>query len=221
MNDSHTTTSDYVPAAGRRVLTSVYDPIMAVTMRERVWRPTVLAAALENEPCDVLEVGCGTGSNAIPLAAAAPQACVVGEDGDDEVLMRARSKADKASVAVERKRGLAQRVPLDSASTDVVLMCLLLHHPKPADKQLALAEARRVLRSGGTLVVADWGKPRGLLTSIGFYAVQTLDGFETTRDHRGLPLSKIISDVYFESVRTIQHWTTPWGSLELCAANVP
>lgn len=31
----------YVPAAGRGWLTRLYDPAMALTMRERVWRPVL------------------------------------------------------------------------------------------------------------------------------------------------------------------------------------
>lgn len=221
MNNLEPISQNYVPAAGRRGLTSSYDRMMAVTMRERTWRPATIDAVLANSPSDILEVGCGTGSNAIPIAAAMPEARVVGIDGDDEVLALAESKAAQADVAVEWVRGLAQDIPLHDASTDVVVMCLLLHHLLPADKRLALAEARRVLRPNGRLVVADWGKPRGLLASAGFYVVQLLDGAATTSEHRNFPLAEIISDAPFENVRTARYWTTPWGSLELCVADAP
>lgn len=210
---------NYVPAAGRRAFTAIYDPMMAVTMRESVWRPAVVDAVLRSSPGDVLEVGCGTGSIAIPLAAAAPQAHVVGVDGDDEVLVRAQMKGEQSGVTIEWQQGLAQDIPRGDDSADVVVMCLVLHHLTSRDKRVALSEILRVLRPGGRLVVADWGKPRGSLTSAGFYAVQLLDGFETTGEHRSTELSTIISNGGFEHVRTEKSWRTFWGSLELCVAD--
>ena len=47
----------YVPAAGRAWLTALYDPLMALTMRERAFRPALIAAVLA-EPAV-----CGTGSS--------------------------------------------------------------------------------------------------------------------------------------------------------------
>jgi ArsR family transcriptional regulator len=51
------------------------------------------------------------------------------------------------------KHGALDRLPIKNASVDVAVLSQALHHaPKP---DVALAEARRILRPGGTLLVLD------------------------------------------------------------------
>jgi ubiquinone/menaquinone biosynthesis C-methylase UbiE len=177
-------TERYVPAAGRRVFSGVYDPVVALTMRERAFRGAVLVAALAPPvPSTVVDIGCGTGSLAIALARHVPQLRVVGVDGDPDMLARAQTKLAQSGAMVDWVEGRAERLPCKDASTDVAVLTLVLHHLAPAGKDAALSEARRVLRPGGRLVVADWGRPRDPLTSLGFLALQ----FRRFRHHRRAP----------------------------------
>src|SRR5215216_5791283 len=134
----------YVPAAGRALLTGLYDPVMALTMREARWRPALLdeVAAKLPHAGTVVDVGAGTGSLAIALSAARPDASVLAVDGDASVLDRARGK-DGAD-AVEWREGLAGQLPLEAGQADAVLMSLLLHHLIPDVKRSALTDAYRV-----------------------------------------------------------------------------
>jgi ubiquinone/menaquinone biosynthesis C-methylase UbiE len=214
----------YVPAAGRRVFSSVYDPVVALTMRECAFRGAVLDAALAPPaPSTVIDIGCGTGSLAIALARRAPQLRVVGVDGDPDMLARAWAKlaAGGDDATVEWVDGRAERLPREDASADVAVLTLVLHHLAPAGKNVALSEARRVLRPGGRLVVADWGRPRDALTSVGFLALQLLDGFATTAEHRAGRLAQRIEHAGFDDLRRLQRWRTVWGSLELIIAAKP
>ena len=54
------------------------------------------------------------------------------------------------------KEGDVEKVPLDSKSVDLALMSQSLHHAQHPDK--ALAEAYRILKPGGQLVVLDLKK---------------------------------------------------------------
>jgi ubiquinone/menaquinone biosynthesis C-methylase UbiE len=83
----------YVPAAGGRLLTPFFDPVMRVTTREWRWRGEVVDLALAPSPATLLDVGCGTGTLALQLARRAPDARVIGLDGDPEILTRAAAKA--------------------------------------------------------------------------------------------------------------------------------
>jgi ubiquinone/menaquinone biosynthesis C-methylase UbiE len=76
----------YVPAAGRRVLTPLFDPVMALTTRERRWRGEVVDQTLATRPATILDVGCGTGTLAVQLARRASQARVIGLDGNPDIL---------------------------------------------------------------------------------------------------------------------------------------
>ena len=84
----------YVPAGGRAWLTGGYDMTIALTMREDAWRPALVEAVARDLPHGgiAVEVGCGTGSLAIALATARPDASVVGIDGDPAILELARRK---------------------------------------------------------------------------------------------------------------------------------
>src|SRR5687767_2212122 len=104
-------------------------------MRERQWRPALLAEVVAALPRDgtAADVGAGTGSFAIALATARPDASVLGIDGDGGVLDRARRKP--GAQAVEWREGLAGELPVEDAAVDAVVMSLLLHHLAPAAKE--------------------------------------------------------------------------------------
>ncbi|HEY4809612.1 MAG TPA: class I SAM-dependent methyltransferase, partial [Solirubrobacteraceae bacterium] len=134
----------FVPAAGRRGLTSLYDPVVALTMRERVFRSRLVAQVAAGSTAAVLEIGCGTGSLTTRLAEALPTASITGLDPDAAVLARAHAK-DQAH-QITWLNGTAVDLPLPDQSVDRVVASLVLHHLTDAEKQRALAEAHRVLR---------------------------------------------------------------------------
>jgi ArsR family transcriptional regulator len=96
------------------------------------------------------DLGCGTGA-LLPLLA--PHvAHVVGVDASREMLATARARV-KDLPNVELHHGTLESLPLADASLDAVTCVLVLHHvPAPGD---ALAEAHRVLKPGGRLLVVD------------------------------------------------------------------
>jgi ubiquinone/menaquinone biosynthesis C-methylase UbiE len=208
----------YVTAAGVPGLTRFYDSIIALTMRERLFRGRLAEQVLAGLPADarIADVGAGTGTFAIELAAAAPGAEVVAVDGDPQVLAIAAAKAGAG--AVEWRRGLAGELPLADGSCDRVTMSLLLHHLDPAGKRAALAEAHRVLRAGGSLHVADWGKPQDPLMRAGMFTLAIFDGFDGIRDHAAGRLPDFIEEAGFAAVRRHDRLRTAWGSLELLSA---
>ena len=209
----------YVPAAGRAWLTTLYDPLMALTMREGAFRPALIAAVLADPPPGVvLDLGCGTGTFTVQLAEADPSVQVLGVDGDEAVLALAGQKASRFGERVRFSKGLADSLPIEDASVDVVIASLLLHHLSPAAKLEALREARRVLRPKGRLVIADWGQPQDPLTLAGFFALRLLDGFQNTADHAAGRLPSVLAQAGFSNVTVGQQWRTLWGSLELITA---
>ena len=206
----------YVTANGRFLPTSIYDRSIAITMREGAWRPRLVREVLEGEPADVLDLGCGSGTLAIAIAAAPGRHRVTGIDGDPEILGIARAKPSAEDV--ELVEGMADKLPFDDASFDRVVTSLLLHHLEPPVKRKALEEAHRVLRPGGRLHVADFGRSQDPLMRLLFAGLQVLDGRSNTADHPAGRLPAMIADAGFVEVESGGSLRTTWGSFELLTA---
>jgi ubiquinone/menaquinone biosynthesis C-methylase UbiE len=211
----------YIPAARWSAFNRLYDPVLALTMRERRWRALMLDRVdADLPPAGVaVDLGCGTGTFAISLAASRPDATVIGVDGDEEILALARGK--QGAGGVDWRRGLAQGLPLEDATADLLSTSLVLHHLMPDDKTAALAEAARVLKPGGRLHVADWGKPHDPLLSGAFFVAQMIDGFARTADHRAGRLPEIFAAAGFHSIERYGRLRTGFGSLDLWRALGP
>jgi ArsR family transcriptional regulator len=99
---------------------------------------------------DVADLGCGTGALVARLAPFV--ANVIGVDASAEMLAAARARLTRVN-NVELRAGSLEALPIDSESLDAVTLMLVLHHvPAPA---AALAEATRVLKPGGRLLLVD------------------------------------------------------------------
>jgi ubiquinone/menaquinone biosynthesis C-methylase UbiE len=212
-------TDRYVPAAGRRALTRLYDPVVALSMREATFRGRLSAQVLDGlaPGATVVDVGCGTGTLAIALAARGAE--VIGVDGDPRILALARAKA--GADAVQWGNADATALALAGASADRVVMSLLLHHLVADAKRAALAEALRVLRPGGRIHVADWGRPRDALMRAAARALQRLDGAEGLAEHLDGSVPALLADAGFSAVAVHDRLRTGWGSLELLSALRP
>jgi ubiquinone/menaquinone biosynthesis C-methylase UbiE len=208
--------ANFVPAAGRRSLMALYDPVVALTMRERTFRSRLVAQVAAGEPAAVLELGCGTGSLIQRLARALPTASIIGIDPDGNALARAQVKL--ATSRVKLRVGTAAELPMQDQTFDRVVVSLMLHHLTTAEKRAALAEMHRVLRPGGRVHIADWGAPQDLAMQCAFFALRVLDGFERTRAHARGELRSLVEDAGFRDVECRDRLRTGWGTLELLSA---
>ena len=208
----------YVKAARFDWLTPVYDLLVVALARERRWRPA-LVAQIELEPgMRVLDLGCGTGTLAIAIARAEPGASVAGLDGDPRILSRARRKAANANVDITFVHGLAQDPPLPPESFDAVVSSLLFHHLRPEAKELVLAKARGLLRPGGRIHIADWGRPQDPLMRLLSLSVRLLDGPASTHDSLAGCLPSVVVRAGFRDVIETGVWRTAVGTLRLLQA---
>jgi len=98
------------------------------------------------------DLGCGTGVTMSMLAPYVGR--VIGVDASEEMLAAARARLHGAGNC-EWHRGALEALPLDSRDLDAATMVLVLHHL--ATPGQALAEAYRVLKPGGRLLIVDMG----------------------------------------------------------------
>ncbi len=117
-------------------------------------------ALLEALPANIshlLDIGTGTGAlleRVAPLVAAA-----LGVDASRSMLALARTRLAKPGLGhCSVRQGDMYRLPLPDSVFDVVVMQMVLHYAEDLDA--ALAEAARVLRAGGRLIVVDLAEHR-------------------------------------------------------------
>lgn len=108
-----------------------------------------LAKAVEINPSHkVLDVACGTGVLARAVAKYQPDSSVTGVDPNSGMLAVARRIAPN----IDWQQGSAEELPFDNHNFDIVLSqfgLMLFSSPKTA-----LKEMKRVLKSGGNLIIA-------------------------------------------------------------------
>lgn len=163
----------------------------------------------------VLDLACGTGTLAIMLAGARPELSVAGVDGDPGILRRARAKAHQAGVGVDFDHGLSTALPYAEDSFDAVTSTLFFHHLDRGSKEDTVRELVRVLKPGGSLHVADWGKPSDPLMAAAFLQVRLLDGFDVTADNANGELPRIFEEGGFDRVRERDRLRTPAGTISI------
>ncbi|HET9370632.1 MAG TPA: metalloregulator ArsR/SmtB family transcription factor [Vicinamibacterales bacterium] len=118
----------------------------------RSWAAWARALAMLLPPLDVADLGCGEGYLTIEAARFARR--VIAVDRSRDVLARAKALGKRRRVRnVTWKRGELEALPIAASSVDVALLSQALHHAdRPA---AALAEAFRILRPGGRVLLLD------------------------------------------------------------------
>lgn len=118
----------------------------------RSWAAWARALGHLLPPVEVADLGCGEGYLTMEAARFAKKVTAV--DRSEAVLARAKHAAGRRKLRnIEWKRGELERLPLKDACVDVALLSQALHHV--ADPAAALAEAVRIVRPGGRVLVLD------------------------------------------------------------------
>lgn len=202
-------------------LANLYDPWLAMTMRERAFKLPLVEQADAGPGQRVLDVGCGTGTLGIWLKQHAPEASVIGIDLHRNMLALAKEKTRKAGLDIAYNQGSSTDLPYEEASFDRVLASLLLHHLSPRDKDASLREALRVLKPGGELHLADWGRSANPFMRALFWCVRLFEGFENTRANAAGALPAMLAEGGFEGVVTTHRVETVFGTVVLHKAKKP
>lgn len=153
-----------------------------------------------------LDIGCGPGYFARMLAeAVGPAGSAVGIDAAPEMVEYASRKARRLSNC-RFEVGTAESLAFPDTSFDVVVSSLMMHHLPDEVRLQAVGEMKRVLRPGGTLLLADFMIP----TRGGWRIVAALTGHTAARSmvRRVSPLEPLVKDAGFNQVRSDD--APPW-----------
>ncbi len=110
-----------------------------------------LATSGQPAGATALDVGCGSGLEAVHLARAGFR--VIGVDSSRPALALARQRAETAGVELDLRPGSAFDLPVADASVDLALDRGCLHGIDREDRPTYAAEIARVLRPGGRLLL--------------------------------------------------------------------
>jgi SAM-dependent methyltransferase len=152
----------------------------------------------------VLDLGSGAGHSA--LACADGAACVIGVDLTPEMVAAARRLAqERARTNVRFEPGDVEQLPFEDQSFDRVITRYAFHHfPRPA---VALAEARRVLRTGGLFLLADSVAPEDDDQDAFLHRIEVLRDPSHVRDHRVSELCQMLLDAGFLEPECLGRWS--------------
>jgi len=159
--------------------------------------PTAIDALRPGEV--VVDLGSGAGMDSFLAArAVGPEGRVIGIDMTDAMLEKARANARSVGCTnVEFRKGYIEALPIEDESVDVILSnCVINLSP---EKHKVYAEAYRVLRPGGRVMVSDIVLERVLPDAV----LQSVDAYvgcvggATLRE----PYLQTIRDAGFREVR--------------------
>ncbi len=160
--------------------------------RTHAWRKSTTALIAPRPGMKILDLAAGTGSSSAPLAAAGAQ--VIASDFSEGMLAAGRARHPDLSFV----KADALNLPFKPATFDVVTISFGLRNT--SDMSQALAEALRVTKSGGKLVVAEFSHPtwRPFRTIYMKYLMNALP--------RIARLSSSNPDAYVYLAQSIQNW---------------
>ncbi|MEG6615993.1 class I SAM-dependent methyltransferase [Peptococcaceae bacterium 1198_IL3148] len=151
----------------------------------------------------ILDFGCGTGTLTIMTKKEVPQAITYGVDIDPKILEIAQNKVKNSDYEIFLNTYDGITLPYNNEMFDKVLSSLVFHHLTRSQKVKALEEIYRILKVGGELHIADFGKASNIFMRGMFLPIQFFDGFANTSDNvKGL-LPEIIKEAGFDEV--IEH----------------
>lgn len=175
---------------------------VGAAMRIINWLPYKGAIGLlgPSQTCDLLEIGHGPGFGLRQLARMVPIGSVTGIDRSPTMrrMARANNSYIIAKGRMSLKRGYFERLPLPDASMDGILAVNVLYFVNPLSD--ALAEARRVLRPGGSMAL--------YVTDKSYMSWLQFDGTETkhTFDERSLYRTLRASDFGDDQIDIRSMW---------------
>jgi ubiquinone/menaquinone biosynthesis C-methylase UbiE len=211
----------YIKALRFNWLTKYYDAIVSFTTRETTFKMKLIESANLKNQNTALDIGSGTGTLAILIKKSNPDIEVTGLDGDPEIIKIANKKAIKNKLKISFKRGLSYDLPFKDSQYDHCFSSLFFHHLTTINKQKTFNETYRILKKGGQLHIADWGKPTNWIMRTLFYIVQLLDGFKTTKGNVDGILPVLMQQAGFVKVNVEDEISTLLGTMTIYSAIKP
>jgi ubiquinone/menaquinone biosynthesis C-methylase UbiE len=157
----------------------------------------VETARLEEKPDPyILDICCGTGAVTAAFALQYPESVTVGYDFSHGMLLKVREKSHARTIVLIE--GDAASLPFMDESFDVITCSHALYELKKPARQAALKEMKRVIRTGGVVLIMEHEVPRHPVVKILFnLRMLTMGSVDSREFVKGgpEPFQRIFSDV--------------------------
>lgn len=183
---------------------------------QRLAERVAASAPPQGRGLTIVDVGAGTGDWLLDLWALLPEARLLAADLSPHMLAALRHRWRRAShpdgnLSILHAAG--EHLPLPDASCDLVTALLVLHELPPEATHALFAEARRVLKPGGTFLTLDaiqrpirtpW------LNDLGVRAVATVFHEPDFRRYTQLNIPSLARATGFSTLRVSYLGRLPW-----------
>lgn len=161
----------------------------------------------------ILEIGCGTGDFTLLLAQKYYSSEITAVDMDEKALSILKDKMGQNKLRnIVLQQASATQLPFTDRSFDVVYSSLLFCNLSYDEKLKTIEEAKRVLKSTGQFLIADWSKPQTIIGKIGFIIMQWVGGKANTEDMKKGMLPYYLLDAGFV-VKEFNNINTFFGTI--------
>lgn len=127
-----------------------------------LWRKKAISLLKPEKPQTILDIATGTGDFALEALSLKPKK-IVGVDISEGMLAQGREKIKKMGLEgiIELQKGDSEKLPFSDNSFDAVIVSFGVRNFENLEK--GLTDMNRVLKPGGTCVVLEFSKPRGVI----------------------------------------------------------
>ena len=147
---------------------------------------------------DVLDLGCGVGMSTFALQEVYPQARVTGLDLSPYFLSVAKYRGRESHQDIRWIHAAAESTGLPDNSFDLVSACLVFHELPATAARSMIAEARRLLRSGGYLTIMDMNPQSEVFQKMPPYVLTLLKSTEPYLDqYFALNMKQVFTEAGF------------------------
>ncbi len=142
----------------------------------------LIMQTLETPPADILDVGCSVGMSTFAMQAVYPTARLTGLDLSPYFLTIANYRSQQQDQNINWVHGAGETTGLPSASYDLVSLFLICHElPQMATHEI-FAEARRLLKPGGSIAIMDMNPASEIYSQMAPYILTLLKSTEPYLD---------------------------------------